>query len=326
MAPRWRGEPGFFEIWFVVVFERAAARAWWFRWTTFAPRAGRARGTIWAAAFETGRPARWGKRFVAVDEVRTAVGHLARGVCAGDVDTDGGALDWELEMRGGAGITRGPRWLDRLPTPTRVAHVRGEASVGGTVRLGGGPVARVDGVGALKHIWGTRRVEELYWLYCPLLDDGGAIEATGVRVRRGRGPAVTPVWLRTNGGETRWWTMPGLFRHRVTPDGLGRLRVSAMSATSRLDAVATCDPATLAGYVYRDPSGFDVHVAQSDVASCEVELRTRRHRLAAWDAPRRLGGARAAVEFHHPEPLPGVRYVAWDATTTGEVQPCMRAT
>ena len=31
MAARWAGEPGFFEIWFVVVFERAGSRAWWLR-------------------------------------------------------------------------------------------------------------------------------------------------------------------------------------------------------------------------------------------------------------------------------------------------------
>ena len=52
-----------------------------------------------------------------------------------------------------------------------------------------------------------------------------------------------------------------------------RLRVRAARRRARVDAVATCDPATLAGYVYRDPSGFDVYVAQSDVATCEVVLR-----------------------------------------------------
>ena len=44
-------------------------------------------------------------------------------------------------------------------------------------------------------------------------------------------------------------------------------------------AVLTCmdarlDPATFAGYVYRDPSGFDVYVAQSDVARCDVAWNT----------------------------------------------------
>jgi hypothetical protein len=319
MAPRWRGEPGVFEIWFLVAFERTAPRAWWLRWTTFAAAAGAPRGTIWAAAFEAGRPARWGKRFVPIDAIRTAVHDLARGVCAGSVEANGGTLAWDLALRGGDGRARGPGWLHRVPTPTRVEHVRSEAGIVGTVRLGDEPERRIDGVGTLKHIWGTRRVEELYWLYCPLLDDGGAIEATGVRVQRDRGPAISPIWLRTGEEETRWWSVPGLFRRRVTPESPGRLRVRATSTTRRLDAVATYDPATLAGYVYRDPSGFDVHVAQSDVATCEVVVWTRPHPLARWGAPRRLAGSRAAVELHELAPLPGVRYVAWDDTMAREV-------
>jgi len=69
--------------------------------------------------------------------------------------------------------------------------------------------------------------------------------------------------------------------------------------------------------VYRDPAGWEVYVAQSDIATCEGELRTRRHVLAPWNASQRIQGALAAVEFHQPEPLPGVRYVAWDDTEAG---------
>ena len=325
MAARWAGEPGFFEIWFAVVFERAGSRAWWLRWTTFASQAGETRATIWAAAFEAGRPAGAGKAFVAVDEVRAAVAALGRGAASGRVDTDAGPLAWELAFAGGDAPARGPAWLERVPAPTRVAHVRAEARVTGTVRLGDGPMNRVEGVGAVKHIWGTRRVEELFWLYCPLLDDGGAIEATGVRVRRDRGPRLAPVWLRARDVETTWWSPPGLFRRRVVPDGPGRLRVRAASATAYVVATATCDPQTLVGYVYRDPSGFDVYVAQSDVATCDVAWCDRRHRLARWNEPRHTRGARAAIEFHERTPLPGVRYVPWDATTLEGGEPCRPA-
>jgi hypothetical protein len=313
-APRWRGEAGFFEIWFLVVFDETAARAWWFRYTTFAPQDGTPRGTLWAAAFTAAAPARWGKRFVPVDEIRAAVEVLAQGRASGLVETDRGPLAWDLELRGGEGAARGPAWLDRIPAPTHVAHLRSEAVVRGIVHDDGGRPIAVEGTGALKHLWGTRRVEELYWVYCPLLDDGGAFEATSVRIRHDRGPCVAPVWLRALGREHSWWRVPGLFVNGVAPCGPGRLRVRAASATRRLDAVASCDPRTLAGYVYRDPAGWDVHVAQSDVAVCEIELRLRPHPFAPWGAPRRLVGERAAVEFHRPEPLPDVRYLPWDAT------------
>ena len=67
--------------------------------------------------------------------------------------------------------------------------------------------------------------------------------------------------------------------------------------------------------MYRDPNGHDLHVAQSDVATCTVELRTRAHPFAGWRTQARLTGPLAAIEFHHLEPLPGVTYVPWDATS-----------
>ena len=51
-----------------------------------------------------------------------------------------------------------------------------------------------------KHIWGTRRVEELYWLYCPRFDEevAACLEATAVRPRRRPGaPRLVPIWFRT---------------------------------------------------------------------------------------------------------------------------------
>lgn len=39
--PRWRGQAPFFGIWLLIVFAPAVRRAWWLRYTTFAPAAGR---------------------------------------------------------------------------------------------------------------------------------------------------------------------------------------------------------------------------------------------------------------------------------------------
>jgi hypothetical protein len=315
-APRWRGEAGFFEIWFVVAFDLVVPRAWWFRYTTFAPRVGPPRGTIWAAAFAAGRAPVWGKNVVPIDAVHAAVAALDRGVCEGAVVAGEHRIAWLLRMDVTACAgSRGPGWLERVPAPTHVAHVLGEAGVEGTVRVDDDEHVVRKAQGAQKHLWGTRRVEELFWVYSPRLDDGGAFEATQVRVRSRARASVAPVWLRSGGRAWGWWSVPALLGNRVEPEDVGHLRVRAISTRARVDAVATCDPRTLAGYVYRDPSGFDVHVAQSDVARCEVELRTRAHPLAAWSVPRRLVGEQAAVEFHRLEPLPNVRYVPWDGAT-----------
>jgi hypothetical protein len=333
--PRWDGRPGFFEIWFLVVFDPDAARAWWLRYTTFAPAPGRpgdARATLWAAAFDAGAaaPTVAAKRVLPATAfdggprdgfgLRLGDAELSPGVCRGRVDEGGHTIAWDLHfapaLRPSA---RGPAWLEALPLPTRVAHVASETAFAGWVAVDGVRHTLGAARGVQKHIWGTRRVEELFWLYCPRLaeDPAAALEATAVRLRRrtvlGAAPALAPVWLATSSGEVGFWSPRALLRNRVTPGAPGALSVEARSARRALRARAWCDPRTLVGWVYRDPSGFDLHVAQSDLASCTVELRTRPHPFAPWSAPRRLSATHAAaVEFHHPEPLPGVYYRAWD--------------
>src|SRR3989449_1552413 len=174
----------------------------------------------------------------------------------------------------------------------------------------------------LKHIWGTRRVEELYWLYCPRFDEevAACLEATAVRLRRRLGvPRLVPIWFRTANSVLDRYGLASLAGNRVEVRGPTRLEFRSTSATRSLRVEAWCDPRTLAGYVYRDPAGWDVHVAQSDVASVALELRRRTHPLAPWGPARRLTCSEgAALELHAQEPLPGVRYVGWDATGLGE--------
>ena len=119
---------------------------------------------------------------------------------------------------------------------------------------------------------------------------------------------MTPLWLRTRGERV-------LLRNRLSSPAPGRIEIRGGSATCAVTVDAWCDPRTLVGWDYRDPAGWDVHVAQSDVASCTVELRSRPHPLASWGPPRRLECTEgAALEFHGREPLPGVRYLGWDET------------
>jgi hypothetical protein len=335
--PRWRGEAGFFEIWFLVVFEVGAERAWWLRYTTFAPAPGQPgapRAVVWAAAFDAGAavPAVVVKRILpaaAFDAgpadrfaIRVGDAELADGVSRGRVEAEGHAIAWDLRFDPSAGpAARGPAWLERLARPTRVAHAHPDVVFDGWVEVDGARRALAGARGLQTHIWGTRRVEELFWLYCPQFveDQTARLEAFASRLDRRAGgivpvPPLASVWLRTAAGERQWWDLPWSVASRVAPGAPGELRVRAWTPTRALAARAWCEPGALAAWVYRDPAGRDLHVAQSDVASCAVELWERPHPLAAWGAPRRLTVRHgAAVEFHHPEPLPGVGYLAWDA-------------
>ena len=332
--PRWGGQAGFFEIWFLVAFDPTAPRAWWFRYTTFAPAAGQpgaARATLWAAAFDARgpEPAIAVKHILDAGEyhagtrerfgIRLGAAELRNGVCRGEVESGAHRIAWALRFTPAARAARRVPWLlDHLPFPTRVAHANGEIACGGWVSVDGIRHELESAPAVQKHIWGSRRVEELFWLYCPRFDGevNACLEATAVRLRRRPGaPRLVPIWLRTAHGVVDRCGLGALAGNRVEVRAPGRLEFRATSPTRSLRAEAWCDPRALAGYVYRDPAGWDVHVAQSDVASVALELRRRGHPLAAWGPPRRLTCAEgAALEFHAPEPLPGVRYLGWDAT------------
>lgn len=341
-AVRWRGEAGFYEIWFLVVFDPRAERAWWFRYTTFAPVAGPARATLWAAAFDARahEPVVAGKSIVPIEDfepgrpspfgIRIGSGELTNDACSGRVEAGGHAIEWSLAFAGAASdARRQSSLLDYLPLPTHVAHVRSDLASTGWVAVDGTRYELQAAPGIQKHIWGTRRVEELYWLFCPRFteDPAAALEATAARLtRRVPGgfpaPALTPIWLRTRAGECDWTGIPDLILNQVEQGEIGTLSFRRFSLTQGMTVRAWCDPRTLAGYVYRDPHGWDVHVAQSDVASCELQLYARSHPLAPWRSIERLTCTHAAaVEFHAPEPLEGVGYIPWDASVLGEGNP-----
>lgn len=327
---RWRGQPGFFEIWFLVVFDRATARAWWLRCTTFAPARGRpeaARATLWAAAFyaRAPTPVVAAKRILPIEaydpgpadrlDVRMGEVALRNGAWTDEVRDGGHEIAWALSFEPAAReVRRGPWLLERLPLPTRVSHANDGVAVSGWVAVDGVRRALDRAPGVQKHIWGTRRVEELLWLYCPRFEGhlDARLEATAARLRRGTGVPLTTLWARVGDVVVDGCGIVALVRNRIERAGPYRVRWRSASGLSRAVATAWCDPRTLAGWVYRDPAGWEVHAAQSDVASCEVELATRRHVLGAW-RPLRLACAEgAALEFHTREPLPAVRYVPWD--------------
>jgi hypothetical protein len=336
--PRWKGQRGFFEIWFLVVLDPGGERAWWLRYTLFSPAPGapgEPRATVWAAAFErgastptvavkalhpasafsAGTPGRFG--------IRIGDAELAPGRCEGGVASGGHSIAWDLRFSPAESeaVQRAPRGLEWLPLTTHVQHAYDDIHFDGTVTVDGRRFEVRGAPGLQKHLWGTRRLEELTWLYVPRFheDPEARLEALTVRPRRRVGsPRLTPIYLRTSEARHGFHEVPGvLFTHMEVPRP-GELLFRANSATVAVRGRAWCDPRTLVGYAYRDPEGWDVHVAQSDVADCELELFRRPHPLAAWRPERKLTSAVAALEFHGPERLEGVRSIEWDGTVLPE--------
>jgi hypothetical protein len=280
---------------------------------------------VWAAAFDThaAPPVLAGKTILPgaplTAGIRLGDAELANDRARGEVLAGGHEIAWDLRWTPAlSAARRGPRLLEHVPLPTHVAHAGPDLACSGWVAVDGVRRSLEGAPGIQKHIWGTRRVEELGWLYCPRFegDSGARLEATAVRPRRGRAnPWLTFVWARLGARELDWCGFPYALTNRVEAESTPALVFRAVSPLHMVRARAWCDPRTLAGYVYRDPSGFDLYVAQSDVASCEMTIATRPHPFAAWQPSARLAAREAAaLEFHGPEPLPGVRYIEWDAT------------
>jgi hypothetical protein len=338
--PRFRGQRGFYEIWFLVVFAPSQERAYWLRYTLFSPARGRPerpRAIVWAAAFDARaeRPAVALKSMFPVDDyhgdaasfhVRIGESELSEGCCRGAVQSEAHRLSWDLRFSPVRPAHGGP-WLmsHRLPLPTRVVHAHEGAIFDGTFVVDGAATQLCGALGLQKHIWGTRRVDELFWLYCPRFeeDPSARLEAVSVRLKRRllgaiESPALTPVWLETAAGPTRFEGVLHLLHNEVRFERPARLRVRAASATRALEVVAHCDPRSLVGYVYRDPRGHDLYVTQSDIASCEVETFSRAGRSAPLQSTGRLTSRHAAaIEVHLPGPLDHVDYIGWDERGLG---------
>jgi len=340
--PRWKGQDGFYEIWFFVVFEPGQQRAYWFRYTTFAPTSDGGddrRAMLWAARFDAhAHPKTVAVKTLLDDDdydgggqksfhVRIGASDVGHGFCRGESSSDQHTISWELHFRPAEKPSqRTPRLLSRLPLPVHAEHVHCEVEMDGWVNVDGERREVLGGTGVQMHIHGTRRLEELLWIYAPRWDymagaDAWAgdderdpvLELTSARLsRRVAGldtPQLATLFLR---GELEHPSLRATRHVHVTSPRPGMLRVDAQLGNRRVCVRSWADPDEFVGYYYRDPAGRELAVAQSDIASCAVEVYSRRNRLARWAPVAQMRSNQgSALEFHAPEEVAGIDYVPW---------------
>ena len=312
--PVWRGQRPWFEIWFAVVLDESKRRALWIRQTMFVPRSGAARATVWGAWFDADAtpPSRAAKRFAPLDAavvdegeslIRTFESRLSRTAAVGAVD----GIAWDVGWTGGREThAELPAWLPAPPHARPIVH---DAEASGTVTVGGHTID-LKGRALAMHLWGKRRVPTLHWIWAPWTGDG-SLEVTAVSLRDTFSLGLASLRLD---GPTEIRGRPATAAHATN------LITSTVAGPRRLvHARAWAEPAATVGYAYRDTDDRDLMVAQSDIGSAFFEVYTRTAPGAPWhptDERRVAGGV--AVEIHQRTPLPGVEYIAWDATTRPE--------
>jgi 2-keto-4-pentenoate hydratase/2-oxohepta-3-ene-1,7-dioic acid hydratase in catechol pathway len=323
--PVWRGQRPWFEIYFAVVVDESRRRAVWVRQTLFVPKQGDGRATIWAAWFDADASPRTraAKRFVPLDQAQTGAGldegeqliriadsHLARSGAVGNVEN----LAWDLRWSGGKPFGRElPAWV---PAPTHARGLVHDAGGEGTVTIDGAAIP-IRGRALAMHLWGNRRVPTLHWIWAPWLaskpDDLASLEVTAVSLRDTFSLGLSSLALDGT------HAMSGTPATAAHPHGL--LTATVAGVRRLVHAHAWAEPDELVGYVYRDTDDRDLMVAQSDIGSAHLEVFARRAPGAPWHlAEERRAAGGVAVEIHQRDPLPGVDYIAWDATTQPRIK------
>lgn len=334
--PVWNGEGPFFEIWFLVAWDESG-RAIWLRHTTFAPKNGEARATVWAALFENdcSTPRFVGKSIHSIAEYRTdesgegiVIGdaRLETACATGSVTANEQTLAWDLAFEAiGEPAPRMPAIVERLPTPTKGHAIFFDAMANGAVTLDGERVAW-NGRALAMHLHGTRRVDALTWMAA--CAGTRSFEMTSVRpVKQAGGLDVPPLTTIVMEREGR----PAILRtglrearnHRLSSPRPGLVIAEARGRGTRLVARGWAPLETFAGYAYRDPGdGHDVFVGQSDVASIVVEEYARSTPLAPFRPVAQTVFPHAALEHHDLAPIAGVPTIQWDERA---IRPAQRA-
>ena len=310
---------GHYESWFQRANDPTGQRAFWIRYTIFAPR-GRpdaAVGELWAIAFD-----RDGPRIVAVKQVhpvaacRFAPGRLD--VAIGDARLDdaslrgtataaGHTLAWDLAYTGGQPpLLLLPERLYAAAIPRAKALVgRPLARFTGTITVDGAALA-IDGwVGSQNHNWGSQHTDRYAWGQVAGFDEDpdAFLECSTARLKLGPlwTPAMSPVLLRLGGRTLAWNGLARAIRARGRyapydwrietsgPDGDLALHISARAS----DFVALR---------YDNPPGGSKICLNSKIARCELTLRR-----AGSGTELQLHSSRAAFEILDDTAPPGVQ-------------------
>jgi 2-keto-4-pentenoate hydratase/2-oxohepta-3-ene-1,7-dioic acid hydratase in catechol pathway len=328
--PAWKGQSGHYEIWFVVVLDLDARRATWVRYATFSPAEGAPHCSVYAADFDADRTPTTivaktrlpiTEYVAAADRFEVSVGdsQIRHGHCHGHVERTH-RLAWDLDfVVASAPVRRTPAVLETMKLATEAVHAAADAPATGWVEVDGVRRELRRAKVVQMHLHGTRRIDELTWIWSPALGhEQATLEVVSAHMKRGAlaqlmSPRLTSVWLRHGDEIDDLTQLPDALRPKVEHPGPGIADVGWSGARRAIRVRAFAPPSTFAGWAYRNPRGKDLHVAQSDIASCVVETFSRRHPLARWQPVARLTSDRqTALELHGRDPIPGITYVAWE--------------
>jgi hypothetical protein len=314
--PRWRGERGRYEVWFLTASDPSRGAGYWIRYTIRAPVAGPPEPRLWFAAFDREDPSRtFGINTpVAHDDLRVhrdrfevemGEAAISSGRATGTIDGGGHLVRWDLAFpTGGPSFRILPDLLYRRGVaPTHPYSPNPDVALEGIVEIDG-DARSVDGIPAHQgHLFGSRHAERWAWASCASFDENGAaFQALSAQSRRGpvRTPFLTFGGIRLRG---RWVRLRGAARRRDW--GLGWWRLGLEGGGLRVEGEVRARPEVMVRARYLDPNDTPRFCHNSEVSSCRLTVWERRP--GGWQIAARLrSDGTTHAEWAGRTPAPGV--------------------
>ena len=321
-APRWNGQPGHYEVYYLTLTDPASGIGAWIRYTMTAPlpATGRApSAALWFVAFDGGSVlAR--KHTLAIHELEAHPSPFELRIGAATLTDDGmaGAFEdvaWDLRWSSAAGHYRHVhRLAERLGLAQTVLELpHADLEIEGTITYGARRLELAGARGGQAHLWGSKHADAWAWVHCSDLRDdrgepapGAFVDAVSVRVRRGGrqiGP-FTPVVGRLAGRDF-CSVSPRRVLANWSSYALTGWRFEAIDGARKLIAEVDADRDRLVGVTYHDPDGAPAYCYNTETASIRLHLYERAPRVGGWvHAAAWQGAGRAHFEYAQREPVP----------------------
>lgn len=286
LRPRWHGQPGFYEVWYLKVNLVQAEASAWLRYTVTASGTGDAVANLWAIVDQAGtvsaRKAAWPiDRLTTTGDpfgVELPGGRLDGHGCQGWVDPIGWDLAWQAN---GEPFWHLPGWAYRLPAPkSKVTTPFPDLRVSGTIQVGQEQLVLEGAPGQLGHVWGTKHADAWAWAHGNRVD-GLAWEAITVRPPVGwlTSPPVTVVLVRHEG---RTIAFRNVLRNRGGFE-LDRYRFDANTRGFQVAGEVTSDHRVAVRYT--DPDGEASVCHNTKRATSELRLWEKGALVGSWKDP-----------------------------------------
>jgi len=310
---------GHYESWFQRANDASGRRAFWIRYTIFAPRGrpGDAVGELWAIAFD-----RESSRIVAVKQVQpisactfardrldVAIGaaRLDDGALRGSASSHGHTIAWDLRYAGGQPpLLFLPERLYAAPVPKAKTLVgRPLARFTGTLVIDGETLAIDDWVGSQNHNWGSKHTDRYAWGQVAGFDEApdAFLECSTARIKIGPvlTPRLSPVMLRLDGQTLAWNGLLRAVRARGSYAPYD-WRIESSGPAGDITVSIRAAPEDFVALRYDNPPGGVKICLNSKIARCEVTLRRGGTTTV-------LHSSRAAFEILDDTAPPGVQPV-----------------